>query len=163
MNNWADRLIREYEIGRHDLATMKNELDPANLAEREDRSKINSMIRTMTESIEWMTTGREPGKLRGVDKKATYQRRAIADMDMFPSLDIVPEERELDEEEKRVIFNIIAELSPRERQCFIMNKAYMMSYAEISEELKVGRSTVQKYVERAKNKISCRANVIQCS
>lgn len=43
-----------------------------------------------------------------------------------------------------------------------MHKSYMMSYAEIGEELNLGRSTVQKNVERAKNKISCRTNVVQC-
>ncbi|MGP4041911.1 sigma-70 family RNA polymerase sigma factor [Gracilibacillus sp. D59] len=153
MNNWADSLIREYEIGRRDLGEMKSKLDPTNLADREDRSKINSMIGTMTESIEWMTIGREPGKLRGVDKKAAYQRRAISDMDMFPSLDVVPKERELEEEEKQVIFNLIAELSPRERQCFILHKAYLFSYSEIAEELNIGKSTVQKYIERAKQKV----------
>ncbi|GAB2558301.1 sigma-70 family RNA polymerase sigma factor [Gracilibacillus alcaliphilus] len=161
MSNWADQLIREYEIGRKGLTTMKRELDPNDLADMNDQSKINSMIGTMTEAIDWMTIGKEPGKKRGIDKRAAYQRRAMADMDLFPSLDIVPKERELTEDEKQIIFNLIAELSPRERQCFIMNKAYMMSYAEISEELKIGRSTVQKYVERARSKISCRTDVVQ--
>ncbi|WP_339213945.1 hypothetical protein [Ornithinibacillus sp. FSL M8-0202] len=49
--------------------------------------------------------------MRGIDKRAAYQGMVMKDMDMFPSLDIVPEERELSEDEKRVIFNILAEMT----------------------------------------------------
>ena len=162
LNNWADNLINEYRHGRSDLSKKKRNLGNSEL-DKDDKSKINSMIGCMSESIEWMTLGSEPGKFRGIDKKAAYQRKSMANMDMFPSLDIVPEERALDDDEKQAIFNVLVDLSPRERQCFLFHTVYFMTYAQISEELKIGRSTVQKYVERAKNKISCRASVVQCS
>ena len=162
MNNWADQLIREYEWGRKDLAHKKRNLADT-VKDRQDKTQINSMMNGMSESIEWMTYGREPGKRRGADIRGNYQKKAMAEMDMFPSLDIMPKERELSEEEKQSIYDVLIDLSPRERQCFLLHKVYFMTFAEIAEELKIGRSTVQKYVERAKNKISCRAGVVQNS
>lgn len=162
MDNWADVLINEYEQGRRGLSSMRSDLGESDI-DKQDKSQINSMIGTMSESIDWMTTGREPGKFRGVDKRAAYQRKSIANMDIFQSLDIIPEERTLSEDKKQAIFDILVNLSPRERQCFLLHEVYFMTYADIQKELKIGRSTVQKYVERAKNKISCRASVVQCS
>ncbi|MDY0395407.1 sigma-70 family RNA polymerase sigma factor [Virgibacillus halophilus] len=183
LENWADKLLMEYEKGRKELSSKKRKLNSANLmlidgrksheidleskmqvdTNNQDKSKINSMIKDMSIAIDWMTTGSDPGKLRGVDKRAAYQRKSMADMDMFPSLDIFPEEKELNETEKEYVVNILADLSPRERQCFLLHKVYFRTFAEIGKELKIGRSTVQKYVERAKEKISCRADVVQCS
>ncbi|MGP4061495.1 sigma-70 family RNA polymerase sigma factor [Halobacillus sp. H74] len=162
MDIWADKLIREYEIGRRGLSEKKKNFNDS-VMDRQDKTLINSMMNGMSESIEWMTKGSEPGKHRGADKRGIYQKKSIAEMDMFPSLDIAPKERELSEEEKQAIYDVLIELSPRERQCFLLHKVYFLTFKQISEELKIGRSTVQKYVERAKNKISCRASVVQCS
>ncbi|MEN2765817.1 sigma-70 family RNA polymerase sigma factor [Ornithinibacillus xuwenensis] len=162
MENWADKLIMEYEQSKRELYNMKNNLGSSEI-DKLDKSQINSMIGTVSEAIDWMATGRETGKMRGIDKRAAYQRVAMQDMDMFPSLDIVPEERVLGEDEKRVIFNILAEMTPRQRQCFLLHTVYALSYSDISRELKIGRSTVQKHIERAKEKIFCRTNVVQCS
>lgn len=162
MENWADKLIREYEIGRKDLSAKKNKLNDS-LMDRQDKTQINSMMNGMNESIQWMEKGSDPGKHRGADKRGNYQRKSMAEMDMFPSLDIAPKERELSEDEKQAIYDVLIDLSPRERQCFLLHKVYFLTFAQISEELEIGRSTVQKYVERAKNKISCRASVVQCS
>jgi RNA polymerase sigma-70 factor (ECF subfamily) len=162
LENWADQLIIEYEQGRKGLGKMKSDLgdsEPDTL----DKTQINSMIGTMSESIDWMKTGRQPDTFGGIDKRAAYQRKSIANMDLFQSLDILPAERDISEPEKQAIFNMMIDFSPRERQCFLMHNAYLMTYAEISKELGIGRSTVQKYVERAKNKISCRTDVVQVS
>lgn len=156
--NWADKLILEYEQSKQELYKMKNNLGDS-LLDQLDKTQINSMIETVQEAIEWMSTGREPNKIRGIDKKAAYQRIAIEDMDMFPSLEIIPEERKLDEKEKSTVLNILAEMTPRQRQCFLLHTVYAQSFAEIAEELNIGRSTVQKHIERAKSKI-CRANVV---
>src|SRR5690625_1943464 len=120
-----------------------------------DKTQINSMIGTMSECIDWMKIGRQPDTFGGIDKKAAYQRKSIANMDLFQSLDIMPAERDISESEKQAVFDMMIAFSPRERQCFLMHSAYLMTYAEIAKELNIGRSTVQKYVERAKRKISC--------
>ncbi|WP_339236871.1 sigma-70 family RNA polymerase sigma factor [Oceanobacillus sp. FSL W7-1281] len=173
IENWADELLMQYEEGRADLNHHKDRLHNQNLEligdknwremdvetqdaierNQSDKTQVNSMIRDMSESMEWLETGRDPESLRGIEKSSVYQRNAMADMDIFPSLDIFPEERELSESEKQRVIRVLAELSPRERQCFILHTVYSRSYAQISAELNVGKSTVQKYMERAKLKL----------
>lgn len=160
MDNWVDKLIIEYEEGRKDLYGIKNKLGDSEL-DKLDRTQINSMIHDMSFSIEWMKTGRMPGKLRGIDKRSAYQRRVLLDMDLFPSLDIEPKPRRLTEKEKRDIYEVLLILSHRERQCYLLHMAQGWSMQEIADELGVTKSSVQKYIERAKNKVSCHTNVIQ--
>jgi RNA polymerase sigma-70 factor (ECF subfamily) len=162
LENWADRLIIEYEEGRKGLGDMYSVLGDTE-HDKLDKTQINSMIGTMSECIDWMKTGRQPHTFAGIDKKAAYQRKSIANMDLFQSLDVLPEEKPVTEEQKQAVFDMMIDFSPRERQCFLMHSAYLMTYAEIAEELKIGRSTVQKYVERAKRKIACRTDVVQVS
>ncbi|MYL56182.1 sigma-70 family RNA polymerase sigma factor [Virgibacillus halodenitrificans] len=164
MEMWADKLIGEYEVGRKGLTMIKNELNPEIIEDKQDRKQINSMINDMSYSIEWMKKGRRPGNLRGIDRRSAYQRQVLVDVDLFPSLDIEPEEREIHEEEKRALYNILLDLSHRERQCFLLYQAQGFSMQEIADELNIKKPTVQKFIERAKNKIkrklSCHTNVI---
>ncbi|HLR91943.1 MAG TPA: sigma-70 family RNA polymerase sigma factor [Atopostipes sp.] len=164
LENWADKLIVEYEEGRKELNEMKDRLNPDDLGDQEDKKKINSMINDMSFSIKWLKKGRRPGNLRGIDRRSAYQRRALIDMDLFPSLDIKPEERVLNEEEKQVIIDVLIDLSHRERQCYLLHMANGLSMQAIADELNVSKSAVQIYINRAKKKIkkkvSCYTSVI---
>lgn len=157
--NWAEIMVIQYEEGRKDLRRDKDKLGDTE-TDKMDRSQINSMINDMSFVIDWLKDGREPGKLRGIDKNSIYQVNSMDDMDMFPSLDIKPQERELTEEEKTAIYNKLKDLSPRERQCFILRESYLWSYKDISKELGVGIPSVQSYVDRAKKKLSCHKKAI---
>lgn len=150
--NWVDRLIMQYEEGRKELRKMKNRLGNSYI-DKLDKTQINNMIDDMTLAIDWMKSGREPGNRRAIEKRSIYQRQVLADMNLFPSLDIVPEKRELSEDEKRAIYDVLLILSSRERQCFIMHTAYMMSMSDISKQLGITKASVQKYIERARRKI----------
>lgn len=160
---WVDRLVMEYEDGRKELNRIKENLGDSEQV-RMDKTHVNSMVSDMSFAIDWMRTGRRPGNLRGADKRSVYQRRILVDMDLLPSLDIQPESRELDEEEKQALVNILVDLSHRERQCYLLHMAQGWSMQEVADELKISKSTVQKYIERAKNKVkrklSCHTNVI---
>ena len=159
MNDWVDKLIIEYEDGRKGLNDMKEQLGDSEL-DKLDKTQLNGMINDMSYSIEWMKKGRRPGNLRGIDKRSAYQRRILLDMELFPSIDIQPKPRELTEVEKKAIINILVDLSHRERQCYLMHFANGWSLQEIANELNISKSTVQKYLERSKNKISCRTNAV---
>ncbi|MFA1820568.1 sigma factor-like helix-turn-helix DNA-binding protein [Virgibacillus oceani] len=164
LENWADKLLIEYEDGRKELSSMKDELNLGIEEDRQDRKQINSMITDMSFSIDWMKTGRRPGNLRGIDKRSAYQRRTLLDMDLFPSLDIETEEKTLNQAEKEALMNILIELSHRERQCYLLHMAQGWSMQEIAEELKIKKPTVQKFIDRAKvkikKKVACHTNVI---
>ena len=152
MESWADTLIIQYEEGRKELHRMKEDLGDSDL-DQLDRSQINSMISSMSYSIDWMKIGREPGTVRGIDRRSVYQRRVLMDMDLYPSLDIEPEQVEISNEDKKAMVSILMDLSLRERQCFILHNAYRMSMAEIAGEIGVSKSSVQKYINRANEKI----------
>jgi positive control factor len=66
MLNWADKLIEEYTVGRRELKRRADQLDRDNPNEMEDLKQFNSMIESMSFSLEWMTTGRQPGTYRGI-------------------------------------------------------------------------------------------------
>lgn len=162
IENWADQLLIEYKEGRKRLRTMADELNPdENSKDKEDKRQINSMIKDMSYAMDWMRTGRRPGNLRGIDKRSAYQKRVLLDMEMFPSLDIEPEERTLHEEEKRALHDILIELSHRERQCYLLHMANGHSMSQVSEILGIKKSSVQTFIQRAKKKISCHASVIR--
>lgn len=164
MENWVDTLIKEYTLGKKELEELRSKLDMENPVDYEDYKTITGMISDMEYSLDWMKRGRRPGNLRGIDRRSAYQRRVLLDMDLFPSIDLKPKQKYLTEEQKKQLIDILVELSNRERQCFIMHMAHGMTFAEISEELNLGRSTIQKYIERAKkkinNKILCRASAV---
>ncbi|MCM3712014.1 hypothetical protein [Sporosarcina luteola] len=61
-------------------------IDRNNSIEKEDLKHINSMIESMTYSMEWMTNVRQPGVFRGMDKKSVYQRRSYGNIDLIPDI-----------------------------------------------------------------------------
>lgn len=152
--NWVDRLIYEYSNGRKDLRVKVAEADV------DDKTVINSMINEMTDVIKWLKTGKDPYDFRSNEKKSAYQRRVLLDMDLFPSLDIIPESAEeqdageLTEEQKELIVEVLIELSWRERQCYLLHYANERTFQEISNELGITKSSVQSYINRAKEKIN---------
>ena len=153
---WVDKLIIEYEQGRKELRQMKERLGDSEQDES-DKSTINSMINDMEFSLEWMKTGTQPDMYLGIDKHGAYQKDHIANMDIFPSLDIVPE-RKLTEQEKQDIFLKLVRLSARERVCFVYSEGYLWKQEEIAEELGISRNSVKQYLTRARKKLGVSVN-----
>ncbi|MDW0113779.1 sigma factor-like helix-turn-helix DNA-binding protein [Sporosarcina saromensis] len=163
MLNWADELIQEYTVGKQDLKRRADRLDRSNPIEMQDLKQINSMIESMTFSLDWMKTGRQPGNYRGVDKKAIYQRRSYENIDLIPDIaaqletdDINKKHLFMTREEKIILADILASFSLRERQCYILHVAQKRSMGDIATELGVSKSMVQQSIRRAKKKIKDR-------
>lgn len=163
MLNWADKLIEEYTVGRQELKKRADQIDRKNPFEMNDLKQINSMIESMTFSLEWMTTGRQPGTFRGVDEKAVYQRRSYENIDLIPDIaeqlesdDINQKHLFMSREEKVILADILASFSLRERQCYILHVAQKRSMGDIANELGVSKSMVQQSIRRAKKKINQR-------
>lgn len=166
MLNWADELIQEYTAGRQDLKRRADRISRDNPVEMQDLKQINSMIESMTFSIEWMQTGRQPGTYRGVDEKAVYQRRSYENIDLIPDIaeqlkeegDINKKHLFMTREEKVIMADILASFSLRERQCYILHVGQKKSMSEIAYELGVSKSMVQQSIRRAKSKIKERVD-----
>lgn len=154
---WADELIEEYTMGHLELTKCADRLDRKNPLDMNDLKQINSMIESMTFSLEWMATGRQPGTYRGAEKRAVYQRQYIESMDTIP--DIV-EQIEADhkhlfisKEERLILADIFASMSHRERQCYVLHEGQGMSMGKIADEIGLKKRTVQQYIDRARAKV----------
>lgn len=155
MDNWADRLIQEYTEGKIELNALKERSIDAL-----DIKQINSMIDSMSYSIDWMTTGRQPGTYRGVDKRGIYQRQFIQTIECIPDimeqLEVEPKQLYMTREEKIILADILASLSLRERECYILHIAQGISMGRIADIVGLKKRTVQQYIERARNKVEVR-------
>lgn len=160
MLSWVDKMIPEYIEGRQDLKKWADQVDRDNPIEMNDLKQFNSMIDSMTYSLEWMTTGRQPNTYRGVDEKAVYQRRSYENIDLIPDIaeqlgenDVNKKHLFMSREEKVILADILSSFSLRERQCYILHVGQKKSMSEIAYELGVSKSMVQQSIRRAKNKI----------
>lgn len=156
MTHWADELIPQYKKGRKELRMMNNELSDDNI-DSLDRSRINGMVDSMGFSIEWMETGRQPGVFRGIDKRDAYRAKQYDDMDIIPDInEHLRKEREslyMSTEQRQDLIYLFRSFSDRERQCFIMYEAEQLSMQKIADRLGIKKSTVQQYIERAREKV----------
>lgn len=163
MLRWADELIQEYTVGRRDLKRRADQLDRSNPIDMQDLKQINSMIESMSFSLDWMKTGRQPGTYRGVEERSVYQKRSYENIDLIPDIaaqletdDINKKQLFMTREEKIILADILASFSLRERQCYILHVAQKRSMGDIATELGVSKSMVQQSIRRAKKKIKDR-------
>lgn len=158
MENWADQLLQEYEVGKKALARMRDGLNRMDPSSAQDLTQINSMIDSMAFSMDWMATGRQPGNYRGADIKSVYQRQYFESMDLIPDIqeqlqDMGAKQLYMTQEEKMILSQIFGAMSLRERQCYILHVGQKMSMGRIAEEMGVSKGTVQGYLKRAEKKV----------
>lgn len=127
--------------------------------DRGERQTIGEMIGDCEYTLEWLRTGRRPGSTRGIERRyrvkvwdpewidryVSKRGRHVFERDTTAS--------GLTENCRFQLDEVMRELSDRERQCFMMLHVDLMSLEEIAAELHLGKSTVQSYVERAREKI----------
>lgn len=152
MKTWTDQLIEEYNTGRKQLEQYRNRLD--NDLDHNEHRIVSEMISDMDYALEWMKIGRKPDARRGIDRRSVYQRTAYMSMDIFPALDLEPEETEITQEQKKKIVEVLMHLSDRERECYLLHMAQGLSMNAIALELGIRKGTVQDYILRAKSKIN---------
>ncbi len=165
LENWADRLLEEYDRSLSDLRAVKKEIvaeecEVTNISPLQDKKSIlNSMENSMVFAMDWMEKGRNPDLQRGADKHAVYQRQFFESLDVVPDIaeqvySVDPKEIQMTEEQKKQLAKIFTSWSHRERYCFIANTVEGKSFQKIADELKVSKGTVQSYIQRARTKLS---------
>lgn len=162
MSNWVDEMIVSYTEYRRELSQMKRNLNPENPKDAEDEKLINSMIRDMSEDIEWMETGRDPKVMKGIHINSVYHVQLMDNMDLIPDIERqLREENDINKrhlfmtkEEKIILGDILSSFSLRERQCYILHEGQKMSMSKIAETLGVSKSAVQYYIRMARKKVS---------
>ncbi|MFC5468427.1 sigma factor-like helix-turn-helix DNA-binding protein [Cohnella suwonensis] len=159
---WVKKLKREYSEGKRQLVAYRDSL--RQLTDRDDESflspehqkelaVVEGMIADMNYAIEWMRTGRQPNRRRGVDIRDAYKRSILMDMDLLPA---APPEQEtrITIAQKQAAVRVLMMLSPRELECYLLHMSNGLSLAEIAKEMKVTKRSVQDYIDRAKTKVA---------
>lgn len=164
LENWADRLLEEYDRSLSDLRAVKKEIvaeecEVTNISPLQDKKSIlNSMENSMVFAMDWMENGRNPVLKRGADKHAVYQRQFFESLDVIPDIaeqvyDINTKELHMTNAEKKQLAKIYSMWSHRERLCYIAHTVEQKSFQQIADELKVSKGTVQSYIQRARSKV----------
>lgn len=122
----------------------------------DDRNKVNSMIASMNQIIQWIETGINPYYQQGVDARYAYDV-TYKNMELIPDIyEQIKTEREelvLDDDQVEILRRIFSTLTERENDCMILHIGKNYSMSETGEMLGINKTTVQNHVERAKKKV----------
>lgn len=152
---WVKQLKTEYADSARRLQQYRDRLIQTDLdAEMHpDMQIVEDMLADLHYSLEWLQTGRQPNRRRGVDIHDAYSRAILMDMDLMPEQVVERQELRVTEAQKVELVRILMRMSARERQCFLLHTAYGLSERDIAEELKLTRRTVRTNIQRAKSKV----------
>lgn len=157
-------LLKEYRATHKRLKAER-----AALHEDDPEQKIYAGILSDLElAIEWMRKGFNPKETRkgihkSTNKRYGYDKRKVnMDLNWFGVNDEVPSlrepgtnhlERTLSDDDKRVIMFALQQMTPMQRNCYMLHYGYIQTYEAISKELGITKSTVQKHIEAAQKKV----------
>lgn len=150
---WVGELRKEYAESEKKLTAYRDKLREAGPEMEDELRVVEDMIADLHYGMEWMRTGREPHRRRGIDIHDAYSRSILMDMELLPASTTVRQELRATEEQKIKLVQILMKLSTRERQCFLLHTSHRMSMTEIGKELSISKAMVQKSIERARVKI----------
>jgi RNA polymerase sigma-70 factor (ECF subfamily) len=140
--NLIAELIVQYSQGIRHLDQYRRSLDRSDPDQADEARTVSGMLSDMRYALDWMRRGRRPGSRRGAERHDIYRRR-----------ELLAGTNELTEDEKRRLIDCVAVMTERELTCWLLHMAHGLTYAEIGDRLKVSRATVQRYVERARDKV----------
>jgi len=131
---------------------------------QEDKKIINSWISNLQYSIEWITTGRRPGAIRGITRRATENREVPFEpywiqlrKDKSESVDTIEklfdgEDTENEIIKESLVKEIIKNLNAKQTEILTL-KADGSTHSEIAESLGIPKGTVDVTMKRIKEKI----------
>lgn len=133
-------------------------------ATEKDISIINEMISDINYALEWMRTAKQPGKTRGIERRAAYEREKPCDPLMMQRYvrstempvyewDTEVKESVISEWDRIQLEDALSTLTEREKEIYVMSRGYGFTQDKISNYLKLQRTTVQEYLKRADKKI----------
>lgn len=118
---------------------------------------VKEMISDVNHVIEWLHTGRQPGARRGIDRRSVYQNTVLLDPMTMANFSNAYNSRSgstITEEDRHKLEEVLGILSPQERECFVLAFGQCYSHGEIAKALAISKGAVDKYVQRAHEKVS---------
>lgn len=119
--------------------------------------ELKGMISDVNFTIEWLHTGRQPGTKRGIERRSVYQNTVLMDPMIMANFSNAYNSRSgstITEEERHKLEEVLGILSPQERECYVLAFGQCYSHAEIAKALAISKGAVDKYVQRAHEKVS---------
>ncbi|MEK5167129.1 sigma factor-like helix-turn-helix DNA-binding protein [Paenibacillus sp. FSL R5-0527] len=145
-----DDLLKSYRKTRIKLMRYKE------ICPEEEQEVVTAMLSDVQYAIEWLSLGHVPAPRRGIYRRSREQRTVHFDplhLQSWAQPAAVGSPTTLSGFERTQIDEALRTLSERERQAFTLHVALCFSLAQTALEMNTSKSTVQKYVERARAKI----------
>ncbi|MGN7169287.1 sigma factor-like helix-turn-helix DNA-binding protein [Paenibacillus cellulositrophicus] len=149
--NIVDELLREYRQTRSVLMAARLQAD------EEDGRLMGSMLSDVQLAIDWMEKGHNPGPRRGIHRRSGRQRTITVDplhMQSYAQPAACGSPTTLSDHERFQIDDALSTLSDREKQAYILRYGLCFSIGQVAQEMVISRSSVQKMLERADQKIA---------
>lgn len=148
-----EELMLEYREALKQVKQMREKsTDPG------DRAILGSIVGDLQYAIRWMRSGREPGSIRGIERRAAYQREIPFDplwfqieeycQSLYPASG-----KELPEPRRFEVEEALRSLSPREKEVYELSRGEGFTSEEIGEMLGIKSGTVRTMIRRAEGKI----------
>ncbi|OKP76529.1 RNA polymerase subunit sigma-24, partial [Paenibacillus sp. P3E] len=125
-------------------------------ADADDKKVIAGMISDCKYVLEWLSTGRQPGNKRGIERRAGYEREILLEpirMQIFTNDSNTINSGGLSEDQRLQLEYVMGLLSKRERECYMLANGEGFSHAVIAEMLMISSGSVSEYIQRAQRKI----------
>jgi RNA polymerase sigma factor (sigma-70 family) len=125
--------------------------------EHKDNIIKKDIIKDLNIAINWMHTGRMQGGRRGAERRSAYQMKRFIDPLRMQSYSDQYNSRSastLTGDQLLQIEKALGQLTENERKCYVMAHGESYPLSEIANTFGITKGTVQKYVERAKKKVS---------
>lgn len=127
----------------------------------EDRALLADCATGISYIISYLEHGREPGNRRSITRYAGYQREVPVDpgdIDFIKRNVLAPvwgkpKREELSSDQLELLEDLLARLTLRERDAFVMVRGRGYSYSEAAELMHVKKTSLQNMVERAEKKL----------
>lgn len=123
-----------------------------------EKTIMNSIVRSLDESINYMRTGISPAELNLTVNAKKKPEITIAD-DYLKTIAKTNADHEDNKDysfDKLLIDDLLKDLTLKEKECFLMTQQSLFTHSETAEILNISRGTVSNNLERARTKIAKR-------
>lgn len=125
------------------------------------------MISDINYALEWMSTAKQPGKTREIERRAAYEREKPCNpllMQRYVCSTVIPvyewgtetKESVISEWDRIQLEDVLSTLTDNEKEVYIMSRGKCFTQEKIAVMMGVSRNTVKKALLRADNKFGKR-------
>lgn len=118
---------------------------------------MNSIVRSLEEAISYMRTGISPMEYNLTVNISKKPEMLLANEYLANIAEkVIKYENDDEEFDKLLIADLLRDLTTREKECYLMTQQSLFSQSETADILGIKRTSVLKYIERARIKIDKR-------